>query len=81
MRCNMQHDSLQARTLGRPAGRLTRRQWCAGVAAALGAAPAAAQFRVEISGVGATQIPVAVARFRDEDGAAPSLGVVSARPP
>jgi TolB protein len=78
MRCNMQHDSLQARTLSRRAGRLTRRQWCAGVAAALGTAPAAAQFRVEISGVGATQIPVAVARFRDEDGAAPSLGVVSA---
>ena len=46
--------------------------------AALGAGPAAAQFRVEISGVGATQIPVAVARFRGEDDAAPSLGVVSA---
>jgi TolB protein len=78
MRRNMQHDSLQERTLAHPAGRLTRRQWCAGVAVALGAAPAAAQFRVEISGVGATQIPVAVARFRDEDGAAPSLGVISA---
>jgi TolB protein len=37
-----------------------------------------AQFRVEISGVGATQIPIAVARFRDDDKAAPSLGVVSA---
>ncbi len=34
------------------------------VAAAL---PAAAQFRVEISGVGATQLPIAVVRFRDED--------------
>ncbi len=44
----------------------------------MGAWPAAAQFRVEISGVGQTQIPVAVARFRDEDGASPSLGVVSA---
>ncbi len=30
------------------------------------AAPALAQFRVEISGVGATQIPIAIARFRDE---------------
>jgi TolB protein len=36
---------------------------------AMGLAPelAAAQFRVEISGVGATQLPIAVARFRDED--------------
>jgi TolB protein len=32
-----------------------------------GATPAAlAQFRVEISGVGATQVPIAIARFRDE---------------
>jgi TolB protein len=29
--------------------------------------PAAAQFRVEISGIGAAQVPVAIARFRDED--------------
>ncbi len=34
---------------------------------AAAALPAAAQFRVEISGVGDTQVPVAVARFRDED--------------
>ncbi len=56
---------------------LTRRRCCAGLAA-LAAGPAAAQFRVEISGVGATQIPVAVARFRGEDDAAPTLGAVSA---
>jgi len=31
------------------------------------AAPAAAQFRVEISGIGATQLPIAITRFRDED--------------
>jgi TolB protein len=39
------------------------------LAACLGALalPAAAQFRVEISGVGATQLPIAVVRFRDED--------------
>jgi TolB protein len=40
------------------------------VAAALGAGglPAAmAQFRVEISGVGATQLPIAIPKFRDED--------------
>ena len=29
--------------------------------------PAAAQFRVEISGVGATQVPIAIVKFRDED--------------
>lgn len=29
--------------------------------------PARAQFRVEISGVGGTQLPVAIAKFRDED--------------
>jgi TolB protein len=60
---------------------MRRRQWCvamAGTAASLTLPRAWAQFRVEISGVGATQIPVAVARFRDDDKAAPSLGVVSA---
>jgi TolB protein len=31
------------------------------------ASPALAQFRVEISGVGATQVPIAINRFRDED--------------
>lgn len=45
---------------------LSRRRLCAGLAA-LSAPAAWAQFRVEISGVGATQLPVAVARFRDED--------------
>ena len=30
-------------------------------------APAQAQFRVEISGVGASQVPISVAKFRDED--------------
>jgi TolB protein len=51
--------------------RLTRRLWLAGGAALLATAgllplSAHAQFRVEISGVGATQIPVAIAKFRDE---------------
>ena len=32
------------------------------------ASPALAQFRVEIAGVGATQIPVAIGRFRGEEG-------------
>ena len=45
-----------------------RRRWLATTAAssAIGALPAWAQLRVEISGVGATQIPVALGRFRDE---------------
>ena len=38
------------------------------------AAPALAQFRVEISGVGATQLPIAVVRFRGEDTAGQALG-------
>ncbi len=35
--------------------------------AATAALPAHAQFRIEVTGVGATQIPVYVANFRDED--------------
>jgi TolB protein len=57
---------------------LRRRDCCAGLVGALTTLPAWAQFRVEISGVGATQIPVAIAHFRDEDKAAPSLGQASA---
>ncbi len=41
------------------------------VAAAALALPAAAQFRVEISGVGGTQVPVAVARFQNEGAGGP----------
>jgi TolB protein len=37
--------------------------------------PAQAQFRVEISGVGATQLPIAIVKFRDEDKATPSLSI------
>jgi TolB protein len=39
------------------------------------ALPARAQFRVEISGVGATQLPIAIVKFRDEERATPSLSV------
>lgn len=39
--------------------------WAA-ASAALSATPALAQIRVEITGVGATQIPLALSRFRDE---------------
>ena len=41
----------------------------AAAVAALPASPSWAQFRVEISGVGATRIPVAIGRFRNEDAA------------
>src|SRR5512147_2882952 len=45
---------------------LRRRDWMA-AAGTLAALPAWSQFRVEISGVGATQLPIAIPRFRDED--------------
>lgn len=45
---------------------LKRRTVLAGLSACA-AMPSTAQFRVEISGVGGTQLPIAVARFRDED--------------
>ena len=45
---------------------LTRRTLLGAAAAGI-AVPAGAQFRVEISGVGATQLPIAIPRFRDED--------------
>ncbi|RZU03038.1 Tol-Pal system beta propeller repeat protein TolB [Rivibacter subsaxonicus] len=39
--------------------------------------PAAlAQFRVEIAGVGATQLPIAVSKFRGEDGAPQPVGAI-----
>jgi TolB protein len=43
-----------------------RRSFLGAATAAL-ALPAAAQFRVEINGVGATQLPIAIATFRGED--------------
>lgn len=52
----------------------TRRRVCASLAAFI-TLPAWAQFRVEISGVGATQLPVAIARFRDEDKAGPNAPI------
>ena len=44
-------------------------------AIALTTLPAAAQFRVEISGVGATQLPISIVKFRDEDRATPNVSV------
>ena len=45
---------------------LNRRQFSAASGLVL-SVPAWAQFRVEISGVGATQVPIAVVKFRDEE--------------
>jgi TolB protein len=54
---------------------LNRRTLLAG-AVAVAVSPARAQFRVEISGVGATQVPVAIARFRDEDKATQAVSAI-----
>jgi TolB protein len=65
-----------------PNAMLNRRQFIrthtaagAGLAIAGVSLPAWAQFRVEISGVGATQLPIAIVKFRDEDRATPSLSL------
>jgi TolB protein len=64
---------------------IQRRQFSAALAATaltplgtwLPFTPAAlAQFRVEISGIGATQVPLAVARFRDEDRSGQALSAI-----
>jgi TolB protein len=47
--------------------RLFLHQTLGGAAALAGVLPAAAQFRVEISGIGTAQVPVAISRFRDEE--------------
>ncbi len=52
-----------------------RRSFIGACAAGL-AGPALAQFRVEISGVGATQVPIAIARFRDEGSAGLALSAI-----
>ncbi len=53
----------------------SRRQFIGALGATL-AGPAAAQFRVEISGIGATQVPIVVGGFRDEDKAGTSLSAI-----
>ncbi len=46
------------------------------LAAAAGSSPVLAQFRVEISGVGATRIPVAIGRFKNEEVAGQTVGAI-----
>ena len=58
---------------------IPRRRFLTTLAASSLAAPwAQAQFRVEIAGVGATQLPLALTRFRDEDRSGVALSAVAA---
>lgn len=61
----MTNDQFLRTSLAAAQPRLSRRHLVATIAA-LAAAPALAQFRVEVSGVGMTQLPIAIAPFRDE---------------
>lgn len=60
--------------------KLPRRQFGAALAAGVALLPwsplALAQFRVEISGIGATQLPLALTRFRDEDRSGQALSAI-----
>jgi TolB protein len=55
---------------------LPRRRLLALPLAAAAAGPAWAQFRVEIAGVGATQVPITVLPFRGEGGAPQAIGSI-----
>jgi len=61
---------------------IQRRHFSAALAASatagllLGSPTARAQFRVEISGIGATQLPLAIPRFRDEDRSGQALSAI-----
>ncbi|MDR7378344.1 TolB protein [Rhodoferax ferrireducens] len=47
-----------------------------GLVAAVAAAPALAQFRVEVSGIGLTQLPIAVASFRGDEQSPQKIGAI-----
>lgn len=62
-----------------PPMRIHRRRFNAALAAGFGiglTATAQAQFRVEISGIGATQLPIAITRFRDEDRSGQAISAI-----
>jgi TolB protein len=52
------------------------RLWALLVLASFSVAPALAQFRVEVSGVGLTQVPLAVMAFRGEDGSPQKISAI-----
>ena len=66
----------QAPVSGSAPHMLLRRQFCAATGLALAAPAAFAQFRVEISGVGGTQLPIAIATFRGESLSAQSPSAI-----
>jgi TolB protein len=55
---------------------MLKRRTLLGTAGAAVGLPAWAQFRVEISGVGATQLPIAIVRFRDEDRSSQAISTI-----
>ena len=61
---------------GHALNRWPRRRWLAATASCVLAMPALAQVRVEIAGVGATQVPVALGRFRDEAASGVALSAI-----
>ena len=68
-------DALPAPLTPSTLDRWPRRRFLA-VLGAAAAAPAVAQFRVEISGVGATQVPVVVGDFRGEEASGTRLAAI-----
>lgn len=56
--------------------KLWRRREMAALIGALAAAPALAQFRVEVTGVGLTQMPIAIAPFRGQDQAPQKISAI-----
>ncbi|MDO8651686.1 MAG: Tol-Pal system protein TolB, partial [Undibacterium sp.] len=55
---------------------LSRRKLLSLLGAGVLPSPAFAQFRVEVSGVGLTQLPIAVAEFRGEAQAPQKIGAI-----
>ena len=51
-------------------------RWLAAAALALAVLPASAQFRVEVTGVGMTQLPIAVAAFKGDEAAPQKIGAI-----
>lgn len=56
--------------------KLWRRREMAALIGAMAAAPAFAQFRVEVTGVGLTQMPIAIAPFRGQDQAPQKISAI-----
>jgi TolB protein len=55
---------------------MIKRRALLGAGALAASAPSWSQFRIEISGVGATQVPVAIPKFRDEDKSGQTISAI-----